>query len=280
MNTKFSIVTSAADVCGKPSSVQSMDNAHRSNMEQKKESFMLFNHSSVVRGSSLMAAAIATMAFVGVASANTVTPANPVAGFFYNYSPWDGITVDGGTASGTSLSIPTVANASSSDLYVQTGFVASGTYGISNSTTNSDTLTWDFQAPSGQAFGSGFSFSAGGLNGDHSSTMTGAYSTDNGTTYTTFYNNDNAAQGLDSTQSVSDVNLNGATNLLVQFTLQDSAPNQAAFFWGSSDPMNRAFMLSGTMIGTTTTTPEPASLALLGLGAVSLLLITRKRKTA
>ncbi len=209
--------------------------------------------------------------------ATTVTNAGT---YSYNYSPWDGVSVNGGTASGTSLSIPSSANPSS-DLYVQTGLIASGTYGVSNYTTNPGTMTWDFQTASGLAFGSGFSFSAGGLNNESNSsnsTMTGAYSTDNGSTYTTFYNNSNQSIGLDSTQVVSGVNLTGATQLLVQFAIQNASSNQIAFFWGSTDPMTRAFMLSGNVVATPT--PEPAPLVLFAAGAVGLLLIARKRKIA
>lgn len=226
----------------------------------------------------LVAAAAGTLSLMSPSAraSLTTTPVTTAGTYSYNYSPWDGVSVNGATPSGTSATIPTAANASSADLYVQVGFWAGGTYGISNATTSSDTMTWDFQTAPGLAFGSGFSFSAGGLNNDGASTMTGAYSTDNGATYTTFFNNNNAAQGLDSTQSVSGVDLTGKTNLLVQFTLKDSSANQAAFFWGSSDPMTRAFILSGNVVAT----PEPAQMALFGLGAVGLLLVARKRKTA
>ncbi len=225
----------------------------------------------------LIAAAGAVGLMTSSASANLTTTAVTTAGAYsYNYSPYDGVSVNGGTPSGLSTVIPAAANPSSTDLYVQVGFWAGGTYGISNSTTNADTMTWDFQTAPGLAFGSGFSFSAGGLNNDSNSTMTAAYSTNNGATYTTFFNNSNASQGLDSTQSVTGVNLAGATNLLVQFSLQDSVANQAAFFWGSTDPMSRAFMLSGNVVAT----PEPAPLALFAVGAVGSLLIARRRKTA
>ena len=208
-----------------------------------------------------------------------VTPVSAAGTYSYNYSPFDGVSVNGGTPSGTSTAIPTAANPSSSDLYVQTNFVASGTYGVSNSTTNSDTMTWDFQTAPGLAFGSGFSISAGGVNNDVGSTMTGAYSTDGGSSYTQFYNNSGPASlnagVVDYTNSVS-VNLSGVTNLLVQFTIKDSVANQIAFFWGGSDPMNRAFILSGNVVAT----PEPASLSLFGAAAAGLLLVARKRKTA
>ena len=226
----------------------------------------------------LLAAAAGALGLISASAraSLTTTPVTTAGTYSYNYSPYDGVSVNGGPASGTSTTIPTAANASSADLYVQVGFIAGGTYGVSNATTNSDTMTWDFQTAPGLAFGSGFTFSAGGLNNDTNSTMTAAYSTNNGATYTTFFNNNNKSQGLDSTQFVSGVNLTGTTQLLVQFTLQDSAANQAAFFWGSTDPMGRAFILSGNVVAT----PEPATLAPFAAGAVGLLLMARHRKLA
>ena len=53
-----------------------------------------------------------------------VTPVSAAGTYSYNYSPFDGVSVNGGTPSGTSTAIPTAANPSSSDLYVQTNFVA------------------------------------------------------------------------------------------------------------------------------------------------------------
>jgi hypothetical protein len=60
-NSKTSIVTSAADGCSKPSSIRPMDNSYRFNMKQK-ESFMYSNRSSISRGCSLAAAAMAVAA--------------------------------------------------------------------------------------------------------------------------------------------------------------------------------------------------------------------------
>ncbi len=66
MNFKTSIVTSAADGCGKPSSIRTMDNSHRSIMA-RKESFMFFNRRSISRSCSFAAAALAAMVAVGLA---------------------------------------------------------------------------------------------------------------------------------------------------------------------------------------------------------------------
>ena len=64
MNNKSTLVTSAADACGQPSSIRLMDKPNCSNREQK-ESFMLSNRSSVSRGCSLAAAAFAVFAVLG-----------------------------------------------------------------------------------------------------------------------------------------------------------------------------------------------------------------------
>ena len=72
MNSKSNIGTSAADGCGKPSSVRSMDNSHRFNMEQK-ESFMFSSHSSISRGCSLAVAALAAMTVAGLAGTASAT---------------------------------------------------------------------------------------------------------------------------------------------------------------------------------------------------------------
>ena len=63
MNTKPSIVTSAADGYGKPLSIRSMDNSHRSQREQK-ESFVLSNHLSISHSLSLVAAGFAAISLV------------------------------------------------------------------------------------------------------------------------------------------------------------------------------------------------------------------------
>ncbi len=75
MNTKSGIVTSAADGCGKPSSIRSMD--HLPSRDHKgaeyKESFMFSNRSSVSHGSALVIAAFAAAACIGLAGTASAT---------------------------------------------------------------------------------------------------------------------------------------------------------------------------------------------------------------
>ena len=69
MSNKSSIVTSAADGCGKPSSIRPMDHLPSRNHKgaEYKESFMFSNRSSVSRGCSLAAATLAAVACIGLA---------------------------------------------------------------------------------------------------------------------------------------------------------------------------------------------------------------------
>ena len=78
MRNKSSIVTSTADGCGKPSSIRPMGNLPSRDHKgaEYKESFMFSNRSSVSRGYSLAAVALAVAALVGLAgtvSASTIT---------------------------------------------------------------------------------------------------------------------------------------------------------------------------------------------------------------
>ncbi len=82
MKSKSSIVTSAADGCGKPSSIRPMDNLPSRDHKgaEYKESFMFSNRSSVSRGCSLAAVAFATGGLflavsAGIATATTTYPA-------------------------------------------------------------------------------------------------------------------------------------------------------------------------------------------------------------
>jgi hypothetical protein len=71
MKSKVVIVTSAADGCGKPSSIRPMDNSNYSNMEQENRRFLMFGktHFSI-----LMASAVASLAMLsaGNAQANLI----------------------------------------------------------------------------------------------------------------------------------------------------------------------------------------------------------------
>ena len=82
MRNKSSIVTSAADGCGNPSSIRSMDNSPSRDHKgaDYKESFMFSNRSSVSRGNTLAATALAVaglaMLSAGIASASVIVGVN------------------------------------------------------------------------------------------------------------------------------------------------------------------------------------------------------------
>ena len=82
MNSKSNIVISAADGCGKPSSIRSMDNLPSRDHKgaEYKESFMFSNRSTISRGCSLAAAALAATALVGMAASAGTAQAEVIYG--------------------------------------------------------------------------------------------------------------------------------------------------------------------------------------------------------
>ena len=73
MSTKFSIVTSAADCCGKPQAVWLAGSSHSSSMEQK-ETKMVVKGLSSSHGLSLAVAALALATITGLAGTAAATP--------------------------------------------------------------------------------------------------------------------------------------------------------------------------------------------------------------
>ncbi len=103
MSNKSSIVTSAADGCGKPSSIRPMDNLPSRDHKgaEYKESFMFSNRSTIYRGCSLAAATLAAVACIGLAGtawASTVIYQDNFSGS--SSTPLNGAkpTVDNGTS--------------------------------------------------------------------------------------------------------------------------------------------------------------------------------------
>ncbi|MGC9260737.1 MAG: PEP-CTERM sorting domain-containing protein [Phycisphaerae bacterium] len=100
MSTKFSIVTSAADGCGKPSAIRPMDSSHSSNME-RKESFMFSKGLAV---SHVFLLATATLVVAGLATSSSVARAGLLVYEPFNYpSLADGSEFDGTTANAVGL---------------------------------------------------------------------------------------------------------------------------------------------------------------------------------
>ena len=116
MNSKSNIVTSAADGCGQPSSIRTMDNLPSRNHKgaEYKESFMFSSRSSVSRGYSLAAkvaiagAVVAAMlGMVAFAAANTVC--TPIGFTFSSSSSGDiaDVVVENTASAGSSGSVYT-----------------------------------------------------------------------------------------------------------------------------------------------------------------------------
>ena len=119
MRNKTSIVTSAADGCGQPSSIRSMDNLPSRDHKgaEYKESFMFSNRSSVSHGSALAIAAFATVALVGLAGTVSASVVTTIYSESFGGAPTT--TPLAGTA-------PTVDNGTSSTWTATSGISDSG----------------------------------------------------------------------------------------------------------------------------------------------------------
>ncbi len=154
MSTKFSIVRSVPMYRDKPSSIRLMGSSNSSNME-RKESFMFSNRSSVLRGSSLAAAALAVTALaglVGPASASNIIYQDSFGG-----SSTLG-TLDG--AAPTTGSMGVTWAAPSSNTY---GFSDSGYTSASATTTRYATAYLPFTPVTGEVYTLSASFNITGL---------------------------------------------------------------------------------------------------------------------
>ena len=299
MRNKSSIVTSAADGCGKPSSIRSMDNSPSRDHKgaDYKESFMLSKCFPIARGSSLTAA-LAITAFAGLAgtaSANII--------YQDNFS--------GASTTPLNGAAPTIDNGTSTTWTAGVGFnegywLDNGSTSIPNSTGgaylsftpvsgNIYTLTASFKitASTGNWFGLGFVKSP---NTSNSLVGSGAYAWGligpNGEGQL-FTGPDNAGS-----QPVFQVNPFGTFNILSivlntqasAWTWQMSAngtpidsvvafatnPNITAVGLGNSVVSAQVsnFELSSAPV------PEPATLGLFAIGAAAGLFLLKRRRMA
>ncbi|MGC9261218.1 MAG: PEP-CTERM sorting domain-containing protein, partial [Phycisphaerae bacterium] len=297
MSTKFSSVTSAADGCGKPSSIRAMGSSNSSNME-RKESFMFSNRSSVIsRGCSLAAATIAVAAVVGLAgaaSASAVTiyadnftgsASAPLAGTSpstdLTSATWSG---SGWYANGATNGVDTsnTANLAYLPISVSDGNV----YTISavldpNAGTNGDWFAIGFSTPGG-IWGGGpgpaiLLGNTGTAKGYAVGVTTGAYN--NSASNNTFPLDKLAQVSLDTTSSnwTATYSYDGTTIATYTYTgASGTYPNPAgsdvAFIYSYGQPGSVSdFSVTGPAV------PEPATLGLTGVGGIALLLLGRKR---
>ncbi len=275
MNTKSNIVTSAADGCGKPSSIRPMGNSHSSNMEQK-ESFMLSNRSSVSRGCSLAAVVMAATALVGMAGGTVQATQINVAN--YNFAD-------------TSASAPnTIAS------WIVSSNTSAGLQNIGTPEWNSTTLASWPTTPSGQ---SAWINDAGSIFQDATTTDSAVWQPNSTYTFSVYYGVRTdyvgaiggmsliagTVSGTDISSSAvveaSNNNLEPAAGTLGQYTI--------SFTTGSTAPTGDVILELSEVTGyqgnfdnvqlNAPAVPEPASLGLFAVGGLALALIGRKRAT-
>ncbi|MDA8376420.1 MAG: PEP-CTERM sorting domain-containing protein [Planctomycetia bacterium] len=285
MSTKFSSVTSAADGCGKPSSVRLMDSSHSSNME-RKESLMYSNRSSVIsRGGCIAAMALAVAAVAGLAgtaSANMIQNGDFSANGA-SFLVWPGYSGESGTYNGNPYTNP----AAPTDWTVFT--VGNGTWEPGVNGTSGTAPNAAYGAP----------FTPTTLNLPDNSyygimQFTGDYlsqtvATTAGESYTLSYLA--AGRNIDSTGlDVLNVVLTDAINSNT-ITTQVPGISQAQFnpftltFTATSASTNVEFLNNSTNSNNTVEianvamapVPEPATLGVFAIGGLGLLLLKRRK---
>ena len=297
MSTKVIRVTSAADGCGKPSSIRPMDNSHSSNMEHK-ESFMFSKSHFGLLASTAIAAGAALWCSQPMANAatlfyDTFTAANgtslvgrypsptdvPGSAYQATNGSWESDIQNNQAVLGADIGVGVNLNNNSPTVYT-----------ISDVFNNSgDSGNHTGFALNGAALGFYNSFPAGGGEGFNEFTglvvdNTGYVSldvngTDNGpfvsaTGFNATGSNSFSYTVDTSTGTISNVLLNGNS---VAITAPDGSftpalTAYAGFFNHSTTGGNIA-----TFDNFTVSTPEPATLGLFAVGGLGLLLLGRKR---
>ena len=313
MNTQLNIVTSAADGCGQPLSIRSMD--HLPSRDHKgaeyKESFMLSNRSSVSRGYSSAVAALATAACIGLASTAS-------AGTIYQDSFTGSATP--GTLNGAAPTVGPVgatwtANSSSSYGWADNGIETSP----SNAPTSRQNAYLPFTPSSGQIYtlSAGIAVTAKldsssdsnhwvalgfitnpttGTGYDVSGASPWVLSAYNGASGAVFTGPGTAGgTGFANTAGVNDYSIvlntgssawtyqvyqtnSSVTNLLLTPT-PITVATEAISAVGIEQGFGNVQVSNFSLTSSPAPVPEPATLGLFAIGGAGLLLAARKRKT-
>jgi hypothetical protein len=296
MNSKSNIVTSAADGCGKPSSIRPMGKTQSSNMEQNKESFMFSNRSSVSHGCSLAAIGTAVLMTLGFsaavrasviqlttgdptatapASSTSVTLSNVVDAIYTPVSnsalntgagtlTWQGVVFSATNANvSRAATNPQWFSPTNADTASNAGFT-----NVSPSTEDTNLLN---------LVNAGKAYNASNGANNMSVTITGL--TPDGSYYI-----NNIVSLIGDSSRPDQVSYNGASAVQAD-TINSASPNGiydiydtvsadsngtiAIDYTGPSGPFYNAVVVSSV--------PEPATLGLVAVGGLGLLLIGRKR---
>ncbi len=301
MNTKSSIVTSAADCCGNPSSIRSMD--HLPSRDHKgaeyKESFMLSNRSSISRGSSIIIAVLTAAMLTGLASTalatdiysdsfpgssssplNGTSPATDSTGAIWNAFLWN---ADG------SINIPN--NSGSCNAYLPfmptSGNIYTLTLGI-NATSGSGWIGLSFlSSGTGLTGGGGVAlyqnaepWTADWVSGNPNAAI--STSTGPGTNGVNNWDYPYQGTGVQNLQMVLDTS---GMNWTVQFS--DNGTNLGSLYTYTTNPVIGdvgfgASAASGQVSNfslTSSPVPEPTSVGLFALGCLGMMFISRKWAT-
>ncbi len=296
MNSKSNIVISAADGCGKPSSIRPMGKTQSSNMEQNKESFMFSNRSSVSHGCSLAAIGTAVLMTLGFSAAvrasviqlttgdptatapvgsTSVTLSNVVDAI---YTPVSNSALNTGAGTLTWQGVvfsATNANVSRAATNPQwfTPFVAdtSSNAGFTNVSPSAEDTNILNLVNAGQAY------DASNSANDMSVTITGL-------TAGSSYRVDNIVSLVGSSSRPDQVSYDGAPAVqadtlanptsngiydIYDTVSADSNGTIVVDYTGPNGPFYNAVIVSSV--------PEPATLGLVAIGGLGLLLISRKR---
>ncbi|MDA8375994.1 MAG: DUF642 domain-containing protein [Planctomycetia bacterium] len=289
MNSKTNIVTSAADGCGQPSSIRTMDYLPSRDHKgaEYKESFMLTNRSSVSRGFILTAAAAMTvtaiiMFTVGNARANLILNGDFSANAS-SYTTWPGYSsATGNPANPTDWTATDTLGNTTGGLSgingTDTGFYSNPPSGQSPepfAPISTDGIT-DF------LFLQGGAVTGGGL-----PIVSQTVATTAGQAYTLNYA---GAARSGETADVLAVMVTDATNsnqIAVQtpaisdtafsnFTLNFTAPSASTTIAFSNETPNGGGSVDVTDVSLNPV-PEPATLELVTMGGLGLLLLKRRR---